>query len=422
MSLGPELGERLVAALYGRHGEHPGFRAAHAKGSCCVGTFTATPAAAALSIAPHLGGRPLAVKVRFSNGSGIPAYPDYARSDGRGMAVKFALDDGRHVDMVALTLPVFFVRTPEDFLEFLGATTPDPATGQPDLGRVGEFLERHPETRQGIEVALGGTLPASYLTTRYNGIHTFRLVDAAGEGRWCRYRWEPEAGEQATTSAEARAGGREYLQDELRARLGGGPAGFRLVFVLGAADDPITDPTAQWPEDRESVVAGRLELAAMVADQAADCEADIFDPTNVVEGFECSEDPVLLARSNAYAASFTRRRGLRSPAPARGAEGIAPSRMPALPEPGQMLAVDAGGSRVAVANVDGALHAFGDVCTHRNCSLSEGSLEGGVVTCPCHGAARFDVATGAVVRGPAREPVPTFAVRRDGLALEVGGG
>src|SRR5258708_10640391 len=82
----PDLGDRLVAALNGVHGAHPGYRAAHAKGSCCVGTFTATPAATRLSRAEHFGREPVPVKVRFSNASGIPTLPDYPRSDGRGMA------------------------------------------------------------------------------------------------------------------------------------------------------------------------------------------------------------------------------------------------------------------------------------------------------------------------------------------------
>lgn len=70
--------------------------------------------------------------------------------------------------------------------------------------------------------------------------------------------------------------------------------------------------------------------------------------------------------------------------------------------------------RVAVANVDGALYAFDDLCPHLQCSLHEGALRGTTVTCPCH-ASDFDVTTGAVLAGPAKDPVPTFDLRvRDG--------
>jgi 3-phenylpropionate/trans-cinnamate dioxygenase ferredoxin component len=85
---------------------------------------------------------------------------------------------------------------------------------------------------------------------------------------------------------------------------------------------------------------------------------------------------------------------------------------------GELAAFDIGSMRVAVANVGGTLHAFGDTCTHLQCSLAEGHLEGTVVTCSCHGS-RFDVTTGEVLRGPAQEPVPSFAVRVENDVLRV---
>jgi nitrite reductase/ring-hydroxylating ferredoxin subunit len=76
------------------------------------------------------------------------------------------------------------------------------------------------------------------------------------------------------------------------------------------------------------------------------------------------------------------------------------------------------GTRIAIATVDGAFYAFGDTCTHQGCSLAEGSLEATTVTCPCHGS-QFNVTTGDVVRGPAREPVRSYPVRLEGGALRV---
>lgn len=75
---------------------------------------------------------------------------------------------------------------------------------------------------------------------------------------------------------------------------------------------------------------------------------------------------------------------------------------------GDLMAFDVGGARIAVANVGGTLHAFGDTCTHLHCSLAEGDLDGTVVTCPCHGS-QFDVTTGGVLQGPAEEPVRSYA-------------
>jgi nitrite reductase/ring-hydroxylating ferredoxin subunit len=85
---------------------------------------------------------------------------------------------------------------------------------------------------------------------------------------------------------------------------------------------------------------------------------------------------------------------------------------------GELAAFDVGGERIAVANVGGTLHGFDDTCTHLRCSLAEGELEGTVVTCPCHGS-QFDVTTGAVLRGPAQEPVRSYAARVEDQALRV---
>ena len=84
----------------------------------------------------------------------------------------------------------------------------------------------------------------------------------------------------------------------------------------------------------------------------------------------------------------------------------------------ELASFDVSGNRVAIARVGDALYGFGDLCTHRECSLSKGSLEATTVTCPCHGS-QFDVTTGAVVRGPALEPVRSYPVRLEGSALLV---
>src|SRR5687767_12233103 len=109
-----EQAVRIVDTMNKIHGTHAGFRAVHAKGLCCKGSFIATPAAAELCTAPHLQGDTIPVTARFSSGSGKPTRADGAR-DERGMAVRFHLPDGRGTDMVGLTLPVFFVSNPDDF-------------------------------------------------------------------------------------------------------------------------------------------------------------------------------------------------------------------------------------------------------------------------------------------------------------------
>jgi nitrite reductase/ring-hydroxylating ferredoxin subunit len=83
---------------------------------------------------------------------------------------------------------------------------------------------------------------------------------------------------------------------------------------------------------------------------------------------------------------------------------------------GQMRVFDVAGTTVNVSNTGGRLHAFDDTCTHAGCSLAEGELDGTTVTCPCHGS-QFDVGSGAVLRGPAKEPVRSRIVRVEGADL-----
>ena len=90
-------------------------------------------------------------------------------------------------------------------------------------------------------------------------------------------------------------------------------------------------------------------------------------------------------------------------------------------KPGELALFEVAGRRIAVANADGRFFAIDDNCTHEQCSLAEeGTLEGTVVTCGCHGA-QFDVTTGAVLAPPAPEPVTSYRlhVDHDDLVLEI---
>jgi 3-phenylpropionate/trans-cinnamate dioxygenase ferredoxin subunit len=86
--------------------------------------------------------------------------------------------------------------------------------------------------------------------------------------------------------------------------------------------------------------------------------------------------------------------------------------------PGRIKAFDVGATAVAVANAGGHLYAFDDTCTHAGCSLADGDLEGTVVECACHGS-RYDITTGAVIRGPAPKPIHVHPVAIEGPDLFV---
>ena len=83
-----------------------------------------------------------------------------------------------------------------------------------------------------------------------------------------------------------------------------------------------------------------------------------------------------------------------------------------------MRVFELAGTKVNVANASSDLYAFDDTCTHRGCSLAKGKLDGTTVTCPCHGS-QFDITSGAVLRGPAQQPVRSRRVQVEGENLLV---
>jgi catalase len=306
----PTLPEQIVDSLHEINGRHEGTRAVHAKGILCSASFEPTPEAARLTRAAHMQGGPVRASVRFSNGGGNPNGAD-SEKDGRGLAAKLYLDDGTRTDLVSITLPCFFVRTPEDFLAFTRARKPDPETGQPDLAKIGAFLEAHPEALPAIQHALSQPAPASYAQLEYHGIHAYRWIGPGGEERWIRYSFRPAAGVAELSEEEAAGAAPNYLQDEIRERLARGPVEFTLEVSIAAEGDDPTDPTAAWPDDRESVVVGTLTIDGLDSERERDGDVLVFDPTRVTDGIELSDDRILRVRPDAYAVSVERRSGAR---------------------------------------------------------------------------------------------------------------
>lgn len=295
----------LVDAIGKAGGTYPGHRAAHAKGVVLTGTFTPSEAAAGLSRAAHFAGDPSRVTVRLSNGGANPESNDAGVGDGRGMATKFYLPDGSTTDIVALSIPVFFVRNPDEFLEFTLARAES-------FEKVGEFIGSHPATAAAVQL-IAPTLipPRSYATVAYNSIHAFRLVNAAGEGRWVRWRWLPEAGTEWLPEEERESMDPNFLQTEIFERL---PVRFTLVARLATDDLPTDDPTAAWPEELETVAMGTVELTGPETERETGDDVMVMDPTRVTDGIETSDDPILHVRSHAYSVSVERRSGVPRPA------------------------------------------------------------------------------------------------------------
>jgi catalase len=301
---------QAIDSINERFGPHAGYRALHAKGILLKGFFAATPDAARLTRAAHMQGAPVDATVRVSNGSGDPGSPDYA-PDVRGMATKLYLPDGSRTDIVAQTAVRFPTRTPEGFVEFVRAMERGPA----QLWKLPLFLARHREALPALRAnAASIKPPASYASCRYYAIHAFRWEDRDGGARYVRYRWLPGAGVETLSGDEAKRRGRDYLSEEIRERVERGPIRFDLELQIAASDDPVDDPTAPWRDDRETVLAGTLELTGLETGRETGDDVLVFDPTRVTDGIELSDDPILRFRSPAYSASIERRSGVSPPA------------------------------------------------------------------------------------------------------------
>jgi catalase len=305
---GEAVHEDLIAAMADLYPGHSGSRTVHAKGVWAEGVFTANPEAAALCRAPQLAGGAVPALIRFSNASGKPDAHDADRNGG-GMAVKLRPPGEDEWDVIGVGPPVFVARTVDDFLQLLRLRKPDPETGKPDMAALGEYLGAHPEAQLAIQSTLGAEPPASFVTAPYHSPHAFKLAGPDGAETWVRWRWRPVAAEQRLPDDEARARGRHYLREELAERLAAGPAAMELTFQLKGEGDSLVDPTELWPDEREAVVAGRLEITELVDDPESGGHIEVFDPMRLPDGIEPSDDPILHARPKAYSVSAYRRLG-----------------------------------------------------------------------------------------------------------------
>lgn len=302
-------------------GHTSGTRPIHAPGICATGWFQATSVATTYTSASHFDGATVPVTVRFSNGTGLLNTPDTEPHLVRGMSVKFHLGqgtpDGTDVDMVAMTLPVFFVKSVDRFPELVDSVAmPPSAIGRSLAQKVADavtlrlvpepagaglfgFARRYPAAAPAVAATGGLLVPESYATASYNAVHAFTVTADSGAVRSVRFRWEPVDGVRP-----AAAGTRgSFLHAELRARLARQGAEFVLRMQVADQGDDTADPSRAWPQRRCRVVMGHLRLTAV----ADGCEHLSFNPCRLVPGIAPSDDPILAARNAVYKRSFVRR-------------------------------------------------------------------------------------------------------------------
>ncbi len=304
------LSNEMIEAFDTLFGLHPGFRPVHAKGTLLTGTFTPSAEAAALTRAPHVMRASTPVTVRLSNFTGIPLIPDNdPNANPRGFAVRFHLAEHTHTDIVAHSADGFPARTGEEFIGFIKALAAselaapsDPAHPKP----IEMFLGSHPAALRFVQLPL--LAPTSFARENFFGLTALEFVNKDGVRQFGRYRIVPEGGVEHLDAETTKGKGVDFLFDELKTRLAGGPIGFRVMVQLANAGDVVDDTTVQWPEDRKVVELGRISLTAAVADDAKEQKQIIFDPIPRVDGIETSDDPLLEFRAAVYLISGRRRR------------------------------------------------------------------------------------------------------------------
>jgi len=282
----PPVATQIVDLAQKLNGAHPGFRPFHAKGVVVEGSFRASSEAAKLSHATIFNGHTIPVTVRFSDGSGMPDVADGSpAANPHGMAIKYHLPGGADTDMVTNSLKFFPVATGKDFRDLLLAIIASPPDA-PKPTNLEQFFANHPNALKALGTA---ATPGSYADEEYQGINAFIFVSETGQRQAVRYLLVPEKLVHLTPE-EAAKQTPDFLSNELTKRISRKPVVFYLKAQMAEPSDQTNDASQPWPDDR-------LEAEKKL----------LFIPTNLTEGIELSDDPLLRVRGAAYAASFATR-------------------------------------------------------------------------------------------------------------------
>ena len=299
---------RFVDAFERVDGIHSGFRRNHAKGVGVSGFFESNGQGTRLSKAAVFRTGRIPVIGRFSLSGGDPYVAD-APDTVRGLGLLFRLPDGEEWRTAMVNLPVFPVKTPQAFYEFLFASQPDPQTNKPDPKKMRAFLAGHPETVQAFKIIQSRPVSSGFENSTYNSLIAFHFVDANGASVPVRWSMAPVQPFAAANPMASTQGNKNYLFDALIASIHQHALEWRLMITVGQPGDVTDDSNIPWPDGREQVDVGTLALDSIESDDASPARDINFDPAVLPAGMAPSDDPLLSARSAVYSQSFTRRAG-----------------------------------------------------------------------------------------------------------------
>ena len=296
--------DKLITVIQKSGGEHPGYRRNHAKGVCINGNFAANGNASALSRAGLFAPGETPVIGRFAIAGGNPKAPDYAVPV-RSMALAFYQKDGQQWRTGMNAMPIFPVNSVEGFYDLQIATLPDAKTGKPDPAKIQAFVQKHPEIKPFFGWAQQSVPSSSWASDRFNSLNAFNFVDLAGKSHVVRWSMVPHTEYQPINAADKNDS--NFLQSDLQQRLTKGPLQWDLIITVADAQDKSSDASIAWPADRQTVNAGTLTINQTTPQQQGACNDINYDPLILPEGITASDDPILNARSSAYAKSYNAR-------------------------------------------------------------------------------------------------------------------
>jgi len=263
------------------------------------------------------------VFVRFSTVAGNKGSADLAR-DVRGFATKFYTREGNW-DLVGNNMPVFFIQDAMKFPDLVHAAKQEPDRGFPQAqtahDNFWDFASLMPETTHMLLWIMSDrAIPRSFRFMEGFGVHTFRLVSAAGRSTYVKFHWKPRQGLQSVTWNEAvkiNGADPDFHRRDLWDAIGSGDypeweLGFQL-FDDEFADRfefDVLDATKIIPEERIPVTpVGRLVLDRVVGNFFAETEQVAFCTQNVVPGIDFTNDPLLQGRNFSYLDTQLKRLG-----------------------------------------------------------------------------------------------------------------
>jgi catalase len=287
-------------------------RVVHAKGAGAYGTFTITGDISKYTRAKLFSkvGNQCEMLARFSTVAGELGSADTAR-DPRGFALKFYTEEGNW-DMVGNNTPVFFIRDPLKFSDFIHSQKRHPATGMRDNTMQWDFWSLSPESLHQVTWLFGDRgIPATYRHMDGFSSHTYSLWNDQGERYWVKWHFKTEQGIQCLTQQDAaRIAGEDldYHRRDLHQAIEKGDAPKWKVSVQimpeQAAETYHLNPfdlTKVWPhKDYPLIEVGVMELNRNPQNYFAEIEQAAFEPGNVPPGLGVSPDKMLQARLMSY--------------------------------------------------------------------------------------------------------------------------